>query len=96
MQLYFSFVFFRKEIIFNVKIFWPYRSKAKGFSIKKLADKNLDKTSSVSSLEIASQFSSDRNIKSIKKDSHYIAISHLAVKRGHWANRDFSEYREVA
>ena len=79
-----------------MKIFWPYRSKAKGFSIKKFADKYLERTSSVSSHEIANKFSGDRNLKPTKKDSHYIATYHLAVKRGHWANRDFSEYREAA
>ena len=63
---------------------------------KKLADKYLEKTSSVSSPKIANQFSGDRNLKPINKDSHYIATSHLSVKRGHWANRDFSEYRDAA
>ncbi len=79
-----------------MKIFWPYRTKAKGFSVKKLADKYLEKTPNVSSPEIANQFSGDRNLKPTKKDSHNIAKSNLAVKRGHWANRDFSEYREAA
>ena len=83
-------------MIFIVKIFWPYRSKAKGFSIKKLADKYFENTSTVSSPKNANQFSGDRNLKPIKKDSYYIASSHLDMKRGHWANRDFSEYREAA
>ena len=79
-----------------MKIFWPYRSKAKGFSIQKFADKYLEKNSSVSSPKIANKFSGDRNLKPIKKDGDYIAISPLGSKRGHWANRDFSEYREAA
>ena len=79
-----------------MKIFWPYRSKAKGFSIKNLSDKSLEKNSSVSSSEIANQFSGDRTLQLIEKDSHNIATSHLYEKRGHWANRDFSEYRQVA
>ena len=79
-----------------MKIFWPYRSKAKGFSIKKLADTYPKKTSSVSSPKLVNQFSGDRNLKPIKKDSEFFGTTPLAVKRGHWANRDFSEYREVA
>ena len=79
-----------------MKIFWPYRSKANGFSIKKFADKYLERTSNVSSPKSANQFSGNRNFKPTKKDSHYIAKSHLSVKKGHWANRDFSEYREAA
>ena len=79
-----------------MKIFWPYRSKAKGFSIGKLDDKDIERNSSVSSPEIANQFSEDMNFKTTKKDSHYISASHLSVKREHWANRDFSEYREAA
>ena len=79
-----------------MKIFWPYRSKAKGFSIKKFADKYLEKTSSVSSPKIANKFSGDRNLKPIKQNGDYIATSPLGAQRGHWANRDFSEYREAA
>ena len=79
-----------------MKIFWPYRSKAKGFSNQKFADKYLEKTSSVSSSEIENKFSGNRNFKPIKKDGDYIATSALGVQRGHWANRDFSEYREAA
>ena len=38
----------------------------------------------------------ERNVKSIIKDSEYIGKHHLLINRGHWANRDFSEYRKVA
>tara|TARA_Y100001968_G_scaffold100296_1_gene90226 strand:+ start:162 stop:398 length:237 start_codon:yes stop_codon:yes gene_type:complete len=78
-----------------VKIFWPYRSKAKGFSIENLADKYREKISSLSSDKTSNQFSDDRNLKSII-DINHIEISPMVVKRGHWANRDFSEYKEVA
>ena len=30
------------------------------------------------------------------EDSDNIDISHLSIKRVHWANRDFSEYKEAA
>jgi len=79
-----------------VKNFWPYRSKAKGFSIRKFADKYLEKTTSVSSPEIENKFSGDRNLKPIKQNGYCIATSPLGAQRGHWANRDFSEYREAA
>ena len=78
-----------------MKIFWPYRSKAKGFSNEKLPEKYHEKTSSVSSAEITNQFLGEKTLKAIKKNSHYIPESRLSLKRGHWANRDFSEYREA-
>ena len=79
-----------------MKIFWPPLSKAKGFSIKNLAFKYHEKISSSSTHEISDQSLAERNSKSIIKDSNQIKISHIAIKKGHWANRDFSEYREVA
>tara|TARA_B100000700_G_C14208828_1_gene473853 strand:+ start:229 stop:468 length:240 start_codon:yes stop_codon:yes gene_type:complete len=79
-----------------VKIFWPYRSKAKGFSIENLADKYREKISSLSSDTTSNQFLDDRNLKSINIDSNHIERSPIVVKRVHWANRDFSEYKEVA
>ena len=75
-----------------MKIFWPYRSKAKGFSIESLAAKYRENFSSLSSNEVFN----DENVKSIKLDNNHIDKSFLNAKRGHWANRDFSEYREAA
>ena len=89
-------VFLREEIEFILKNFWPYRSKAKGFSIENLARKYREKMSRVSSSKNSNQFVDDKNLKSIKEDSKHIDIAHLSIKRGHWANRDFSEYREAA
>ena len=79
-----------------MKNFWPHRSKAKGFSIENLARKYREKISSVSSNKIPNQFLVESNLKSINEDNNQIVISHLYKKRVHWANRDFSEYREVA
>ena len=79
-----------------MKIFWPQRPPTKGFSIETLARKYREKISIVSSNKISNQFLCDRNLKSIKEDSNHIAKFHLSFKRGHWANRDFSEYRDVA
>tara|TARA_Y100001968_G_scaffold313560_1_gene337887 strand:- start:362 stop:601 length:240 start_codon:yes stop_codon:yes gene_type:complete len=79
-----------------VKLFWPNRLKAKGFSIKNFACKDLKKTSNFSSNEISNQHLYERNLKSILQDSNYTVISELSIKRMHWANRDFSEYKEAA
>tara|TARA_Y100001968_G_scaffold327214_1_gene371796 strand:- start:43 stop:288 length:246 start_codon:yes stop_codon:yes gene_type:complete len=81
-----------------VKNFWPHRSKAKGFSIQNLAHKYRLKiiNSSVCSPEIPSQFLDDRDLISLKEKGKNISISNLSIKRIHWANRDFSEYRESA
>ena len=79
-----------------MKIFWPHRSKAKGFAIENLACKDSEKYSSLSSDETSNQPLAERNFKSIIEDSNHIEISHLSIKRVHWANRDFSEYKEAA
>ena len=79
-----------------MKIFWPYRSKVKGFSIENLAGKYREKSSSASFNNISNQFLENRNLKSIKEDRNHIATYPLTPKRVHWANRDFSEYKEAA
>ena len=85
-----------KRLFFSVKIFWPNRSKAKGFSIQNFAFKNNEKSSTLPPNKISDQFLSERNLKSINEESQPIKTSHLYIKRGHWANRDFSEYKNVA
>ena len=81
-----------------MKIFWPHRSKAKGFSIENLVDKYREKKSSFSSKEVSNKYSDDRHLKSRSSDNNHIETSLLNAKpkRGHWANRDFAEYREAA
>ena len=79
-----------------MKFFWPHRSKAKGFSIENLALNYREKISSLSSTENSNQCLDKRNLNSIIEDSNHIVISYSSIKRGHWANRDFSEYREAA
>ena len=79
-----------------MKFFWPYRSKAKGFSIENLANKYRSKISSIPSNKNSNQFSGDSDLKSMNRDLNYIENYNMAAKRGHWANRDFSEYRETA
>ena len=79
-----------------MKIFWPNRSKAKGFSIENIASRYREKISILSSSKISNQLEADRNLKSIVEDSNHLEISNLSMKTGHWANRDFSEYRDAA
>ena len=81
-----------------MKNFWPHRSKAKGFSIQNLAHKYRLKisSSSVSSNEISNQLLDDRNLISMKEEDKKISIANLSIKRIHWANRDFSEYKKAA
>ncbi len=89
-------VFLRKEIQFIVKNFWPHRSKAEGFSIQNLARKYRLKISSVSSNQISNKLVDDRNVISMKEESKKISMVNLSIKGIHWANRDFSEYKEAA
>ena len=81
-----------------MKNFWPNRSRAKGFSIKNLARNYRLKisSSSHSSNEISDQLLDDTNLISMKKEGEKILIANSSFKRIHWANRDFSEYKEVA
>ena len=79
-----------------MKNFWPNRSVAKGFSIENIARKYREKISSTSSNEISNQLLDNRKLESNNKDMKYNLISNLSFKRGHWANRDFSEYRDIA
>ena len=81
-----------------MKNFWPHRSRAKGFSIKNLARDYRLKISSagLSSKEISDQLLDDTNLISIKEESDKSKIANLSIKRIHWANRDFSEYKQAA
>ena len=81
-----------------MKNFWPHRSKAKGFSIQNLARKYHLKSSSssVSSNPISNKILDNRNLISMKEEGKKISIANLSIKRIHWANRDFSEYKEAA
>ncbi len=81
-----------------MKKFWPNRSEVKGFSIQKLACKYGFKSSlhSVSCNEASKKLLDDSNLISIKEEVKSISISNLSIKRMHWANRDFSEYKEAA
>ena len=79
-----------------MKNFWPHRSKAEGFSIQNLARKYRLKISSASSNQISNKLVDDRILISMKEESKKISTVNLSIKRIHWANRDFSEYKEAA
>ena len=79
-----------------MKNFWPHRSNAKGFSIQNLASKYRSKISSVTPNEISNQVLDDKNLISMKEEGKNISIDDLSIERIHWANRDFSEYKEAA
>ena len=81
-----------------MKKFWPHRSRVKGFSIKNLAGKYRLQisNSSLSSKEISDQPLDDKNLTCMKEESNKSKIVNLSIKRIHWANRDFSEYKEAS
>ena len=79
-----------------MKNFWPNRSNVKGFSIHKLARKYRSKISSVTSNEISNQVLDDKNLITMKAEGKSSSIANLSMERIHWANRDFSEYKEAA
>ena len=79
-----------------MKNFWPHRPVVKGFSIENLARKYRQKISTASSINTSNKSLDDRDLKSINGDAQKITITPVSTKRGHWANRDFSEYKEAA
>ena len=78
-----------------MKIFWPNRSKANGFSIQNLARKYRLKLSSESSIKNSKQPLDKKSSISIINNNKKSTFN-LSVKRTHWANRDFSEYKDAA
>ena len=78
-----------------MKVFWPRRSNVKGFGIENVASKYPKKISSHVYNLNQKQLIDERVLKSNNKDSISIDLSHLSIKTFHWANRDFSEYKEA-
>ncbi len=81
-----------------MKNFWPHRSEAKGFSIQNLARKYRLKISKsiAPSNEVSNQLLGNRNLLSTIEEGKKISITNLSIKKTHWANRDFSEYKQAA
>ena len=53
------------------------------------------KISSASSVEISNQVQDERNLVSIEEE-YKVCTDDTSIKRMHWANRDFSEYKKAA
>ena len=73
--------------------FWPQRPEPKGFSIENLARKYRDRISQTkfnSNSEKALIKNKDKSISNIDSKIN------LSPDNYHWANRDFSEYRNIA
>ena len=96
MQFFLFLVFFIKDIKFILKNFWPHRSDAKGFSIENLARKYREKISYNSPNETPKDSVNDSDLNSFNIKTKHIFRSDTSSNRVHWANRDFSEYRNVA
>tara|TARA_B100001113_G_C20884539_1_gene524194 strand:+ start:413 stop:652 length:240 start_codon:yes stop_codon:yes gene_type:complete len=79
-----------------LKIFWPHRSNANGFSIQKLARDYRLKISSESADDESNQNLENNKSKIIPNNVNNISVVNLSSKRIHWANRDFSEYKKAA
>tara|TARA_B100000579_G_scaffold348767_1_gene302153 strand:+ start:93 stop:332 length:240 start_codon:yes stop_codon:yes gene_type:complete len=79
-----------------LKIFWPHRSNANGFSIQKLARDYRLKISSESADDESNQNLENNKSKIIPNNANNISVVNLSSKRIHWANRDFSEYKKAA
>tara|TARA_Y100001968_G_C19436900_1_gene760233 strand:- start:1340 stop:1579 length:240 start_codon:yes stop_codon:yes gene_type:complete len=79
-----------------LKNYWPHLSRATGFSIENLTRRYREKINNTYSSENLTQNYSNRNLKNTDEDADNISISNISTKRGHWANRDFSEYRNAA
>ena len=89
-------VFFKKEIKFTLKNFWPKRTNAKGFSIENLARKYREKISSSTTNKSLNELVKEKNLNTFHEDKQHTTEAAIPINRGHWANRDFSEYREAA
>ena len=81
-----------------MKKFWPHRSESKGFNVRNLVRKYRLKSSKVNvpNNEITEQTLKDNNKRSFNVECKDNSVSNLSIKRIHWANRDFSEYKKVA
>ncbi len=78
-----------------MKFFWPNRVKAKGFSIKNLSFRDYKQSANTSSIDIQNQCMRGGNVRSKNKFINHAKSHLISRKKGHWANRDFSEYEEV-
>ena len=77
--------------------FWPPRPSAKGFSIERLAIKYRERLSKVSSSNFGKkELPIEITSNILKIEEKEILKSEVYGNSIHWANRDFSEYRDAA
>ena len=81
-----------------MKKFWPHRSESKGFTVKNLVRKYRLKSSKVNvpNTEITEKTLKDNNKRYLNVVCKDNSVYNLSIKRIHWANRDFSEYKKAA
>ena len=79
-----------------MKIFWPRRPDVNGFSIENLARKYQERISNISSGLTSNESVNVRSLNSINYSNKQIFRSYTSENKGHWANRDFSEYKDAA
>ena len=81
-----------------MKKFWPHRSESKGFKVKNLVREYRLKISNFngSNNEMTGTTLQDNKKIFFNVEGKNSSVSNLSIKRIHWANRDFSEYKTVA
>tara|TARA_B100000700_G_scaffold330518_1_gene457185 strand:+ start:1759 stop:1998 length:240 start_codon:yes stop_codon:yes gene_type:complete len=79
-----------------MKIFWPRRPDVNGFSIENLARKYQERISNISSGLTSNESVNVRSLNSIDYSNKQNFRLYTSENKGHWANRDFSEYRNAS
>ena len=77
--------------------FWPPRPSANGFSIESLARKYRERLAKVSSSNFSKkELPKDITSNMLKIEEKEFLKYQVYANSIHWANRDFSEYRDAA
>ena len=81
-----------------MKKFWPHRSESKGFKVTNLVREYRLKISNFngSNNEMTGTTLQDNKKIFFNVEGKNSSVSNLSIKRIHWANRDFSEYKNVS
>ena len=81
-----------------MKKLWPHRSESKGFKVTNLVREYRLKISNFngSNNEMTGTTLQDNKKIFFNVEGKNSSVSNLSIKRIHWANRDFSEYKNVS
>ena len=79
-----------------MKKFWPHRSESKGFTVKNFVRNCRLNISNLPNNEITEKSLKDSNKVSVDVEVGNFSVSKLSIRKIHWANRDFSEYKNAA